>query len=195
MRLALFFRLQKFMALSYQRFVVSAVNNSLFAFLVLTVGASHANDGLTIALIDPAWNGKNIPTDQVCKKFGGDQAKSPALTVEGIPTGADELVLSFNDESYSPMDKGGHGVIRVQLNKVNTIQIQPIPGETDTLPAGMSVVARHRGTGWSGTGGAYLPPCSGGRGNTYSIDVSAIKNGSDGSITTLTRGKIVMGRY
>lgn len=195
MRLALVFRLQKFMALSSQRSVVSAINNSLFAFLVLAAGTARADDGLTIALVDPVWNGKTIPTDQVCKKFGGDQAKSPALKVEGIPTDADELVLSFNDESYSPMDKGGHGVIRVQLNKVNTIQIQPIPGETDTLPAGISVVARHRGTGWSGTGGAYLPPCSGGRGNTYSIDVSAIKNGSDGSNTTLTRGKIVMGRY
>ncbi len=195
MRLSLLFRLQKFMALSYQRSVVSAINNSLFAFLVLAVGTAYADEGLTIALADPAWNGKNIPTDQVCKKFGGDQAKSPALKVEGIPTDADELFLSFNDESYSPMDKGGHGVIRVQLKKVNTMQIQPIPGETDTLPTGMSVVARHRGTGWSGTGGAYLPPCSGGRGNTYSIDVSAIKKGSDGSTTTLTRGKIVMGRY
>lgn len=167
----------------------------VFSFLLISLGAACAEDELTVALDDPAWNGRSIPTDQVCKKFSGNQGKSPALKIDGIPTDADALLLSFNDESYSPMDKGGHGVVRVQLNKTSTMQVQAIPGETDTLPAGISVVTKHRGSGWSGTGGAYLPPCSGGRGNTYSIDIAVIKSGADGSTQTLAKGKIVMGRY
>ena len=166
-----------------------------FSFLLMVFGTACAEEELTITLADPAWNGKIIPADQVCKRFGGNQSKSPALKVDGIPADADALLLSFNDESYTPMDKGGHGVVRVQLNKAATMQVPSIPGETDTLPAGISLVTKHRGTGWSGTGGAYLPPCSGGRGNTYTIDVSAIKSGTDGGSTTVAKGKIVMGSY
>ena len=167
----------------------------LFALSILVASAVHAEDALTISLADPAWNGKKIPTDQVCKKFGSTQASSPMLTVEGIPAEADALVLSFNDESYTPMDKGGHGIVRIAQSKGPTAQVPAVPGETDSLPAGVSVVSKHRGTGWSGTGGAYLPPCSGGRGNTYSIDVSAVRSSADGASVTLAKGKIVMGKY
>ena len=167
----------------------------LFALSLFIAGAVSAEDSLTVSLTDPAWNGKKIPTDQVCKKFGGTQASSPILTVEGIPAEADALLLSFNDESYTPMDKGGHGIVRIAHNKGATAQVPAIPGETDTLPAGVSVATKHRGTGWSGTGGAYLPPCSGGRGNTYSVDVSAVKTSADGTSVTLAKGKIVMGKY
>lgn len=165
----------------------------IWSFFIFS--AACAEDALTVSLADPAWNGKKIPGDQVCKKFGSTQASSPMLTVEGIPAEADALVLSFNDETYAPMDKGGHGIVRLALNKSATAQVPALSGETDTLPAGMSVVTKHRGTGWSGTGGAYLPPCSGGRGNTYSIDVSAVKMSADGSSATLAKGKIVMGKY
>lgn len=167
----------------------------LFALSFCILSAACAEEALTVSLAEPGWNGKKIPADQVCKKFGGNQASSPALTVEGIPADADALVLSFNDESYTPMDKGGHGIVRITHNKGATAQVPAVPGETDNLPAGVSVATKHRGTGWSGTGGAYLPPCSGGRGNTYSIDVSAVKTGSDGSSATLAKGRIVMGKY
>ena len=173
------------------RKIMFTVKTYVFSFSLLVLGTACAEDGLSITLADPAWNGTSIPADQVCKKFGGNQAKSPALKIDGIPADADALILSFNDESYTPMDKGGHGVLRVQLKKASTVQIQSIPGETDTLPAGISVATKHRGTGWSGTGGAYLPPCSGGRGNTYTIDVSAI----NGSGTIVATGKIAMGKY
>lgn len=172
------------------------IKNALIVTLSLFIfGAACAEDALTVSLADPAWNGKKIPADQVCKKFGSTQASSPMLTVEGIPAEADALVLSFNDETYGPMDKGGHGIVRLAINKSATAQVPAVSGETDTLPTGMSVVTKHRGTGWSGTGGAYLPPCSGGRGNTYSIDVSAVKTSADGSSTSLGKGKIVMGKY
>lgn len=167
----------------------------LFAASLFMIGTACAEDSLTVSLADPAWNGKKVPATQVCKKFGGEQAASPALSVEGIPADADALLLSFNDESYAPMDKGGHGMLRLALNKSPTAQVPAVTGETDTLPAGVSVVNKHRGTGWSGTGGAYLPPCSGGRGNTYSIDVSAVKTSADGSSAVLAKGKIVMGKF
>lgn len=170
-------------------------NATIFVLSLFILGAACAEDALTVSLADPVWNGTKIPADQVCKKFGSTQASSPMLRVEGIPADADALVLSFNDESYAPMDKGGHGIVRLALNKSATAQVPAVLGETDTLPTGMSVVTKHRGTGWSGTGGAYLPPCSGGRGNTYSIDVSAIKISADGSSATLAKEKIVIGKY
>lgn len=170
-------------------------NFYLFALSFFVFSAAYAEGSLTVSLADPAWNGKKVLADQVCNKFGGNQASSPMLTVEGIPAEADALVLSFNDESYTPMDKGGHGIVRFAHNKGVTAQVPAVPGETDSLPSGLNVVTKHRGTGWSGTGGAYLPPCSGGRGNTYSIDVSAVKTSPDGASVTLAKGKIVMGKY
>jgi phosphatidylethanolamine-binding protein (PEBP) family uncharacterized protein len=156
-----------------------------------------AEETLTISLADSAWNGKKIPASQVCKKFGSTDAASPALTVNGIPAGTEALIVAFHDESYTPMDNGGHGVLRYAHQQGTTAQLSSVSGESDTLPAGVDVFTKHRGTGWSGTAGAYLPPCSGGRGNTYTASVSAVKMRADGTgiAETLAIGKVVLGRY
>jgi len=61
----------------------------------------------------------------------------------------------------------------------------------------VTTFTKHRGTGWSGTGGAYLPPCSGGRGNTYTITISAVKMNSDktGIANKLAEKKFTLGTY
>ncbi len=172
---------------------------SRFALLasLCFVTAACAEETLTVRLSDAAWNGKKVPADQVCKKFGSTNAASPALLIEAIPAGADALIVSFNDETYAPMDKGGHGVLRYAHNQSATAQLVSVPGETDNLPAGVVAHIKHRGTGWSGTGGAYLPPCSGGRGNTYTLNVAAVKMQADASTVaeTLATGKITIGNY
>ncbi len=170
----------------------------LTTILALGVSAhSLANDGLSVRFADSVWNGKKIPASQVCKKFGSADAKSPALIIENLPAGADAVLVAFNDESYTPMDKGGHGVLSFAHDGSDKASLPAVPGETDTLPAGVTAFIKHRGTGWSGTGGAYLPPCSGGRGNTYTIKVSAVKLNADktGIAETLAEKKVTLGSY
>lgn len=142
----------------------------------LVLGHAHSaaaadKGNLVVSLADPAWDGKTVPSNQVCKRFGGT-AFTPAIKIGGLPDGAHSIVLAFGDETFAAMADGGHGIIRFTVPKgAKEITLTKVPGETDTLPAGVSVVTDHRGSGWSGTGGAYLPPCSGGRGNSYYTDI------------------------
>ena len=165
------------------------IRGSVVVALLLTSVVGFTAE-LTIRLTDPKWDGQQVPKDQVCQKFKGAGA-TPAMQVTGVPTGTQALVVAFNDESYGPMDKGGHGVLRFDVAAGNTsFDLPEIPGETDDLPDGVSKVSGHRAPGWSGTGGAYLPPCSGGRGNTNSATVSAVKGEQ-----TLASGKIKLGTF
>ena len=145
---------------------------------VATLGLLLADQNLVMAqgkiaasLADKKWDGKSVPKDAVCKRFGG-KAPSPQIKVSGIPVGTTVLIAEFNDESYSDMNNGGHGVVGIEVPKgATSMMIPAIPGETDKLPTGVSSYEMHRGTNWSGTGGTYLPPCSGGEGNMYSVKV------------------------
>jgi len=124
---------------------------------------------LEVGFADPAWNGRAIPAGQQCSQFGGKGA-SPALVVKGIPPGTTDLLVEFNDSDYPPLSTGGgHGTIRVPLTPGATeARIPSVPGETNALPAGVVKEESHRGPMSPGT--AYLPPCSGGRGNLYFAD-------------------------
>ncbi|WNJ99448.1 hypothetical protein L2D14_16455 [Thalassospiraceae bacterium LMO-JJ14] len=151
---------------------------------------------LSVALADQAWTGGQIPDGQQCKKFGGNGA-TPALTVSGIPAGANAIIVEFNDESYTPLStNGGHGKIGFWIKGGSTAQLPSVPGATDTLTGNAFVEARNRATG-SYTSAGYLPPCSGGRGNTYSADVKAVyKAKAEGEKSKLlAKGYIVIGKY
>jgi len=123
---------------------------------------------------ESGWDGKTVPKTQVCKRFGGKDAISPTIQVDGIPEEANAILISFSDDSYPQMSNGGHGVILFDHQKNTSTVIPNIPAETDNLPEGFSKFKSHNGTGWSGTGGAYLPPCSGGARNYYSVEVAAV---------------------
>ncbi len=151
---------------------------------------------LEVGFADPAWNGRAIPAGQQCGQFGGKGA-SPALTVRGIPPGTTDLVVEFNDSDYPPLSTdGGHGSIRVAVPPGATQTTVPaVPGETNTLPAGVVKEESHRGPMSPGT--AYLPPCSGGRGHSYFADVKAVTRpaapADRGKL--LGTGRITLGRY
>jgi hypothetical protein len=151
---------------------------------------------LQVAFADPAWNGRSIPAGQQCSQFGGKGA-SPALVVKGIPPGTTDLLVEFNDRDYPPLSSaGGHGTIRVPLPPGATETTVPsVPGETNTLPPGVVKEEGHRGPMSPGT--AYLPPCSGGRGNLYFADVKAVARpaapAERGKL--LGTGTITLGRY
>jgi len=67
--------------------------------------------GLQSELADPDWDGKQIPKNQKCQKFGGENPSTPRILVGNIPEGSDAIILEFSDRDYSPMDNGGHGKI------------------------------------------------------------------------------------
>jgi hypothetical protein len=151
---------------------------------------------LEITLADPAWNGKTVPMGQQCRKFGGNGA-TPAMTVANIPAQANAVILEFSDQSHQPMDNGGHGKIGYRIAPGTArVTVPSVPGHTFDLPSEFFLVAAHRNPSWD-KAGAYMPPCSGGRGNLYYLTVKAVFEApgeSDGS-KLLGQGKLTMGRY
>lgn len=156
----------------------------IFILLACTCfGASWAV-ALEVSLADPAWDGKALPEGQQCHRFGGEDPHSPALRVTNIPDDANALILEFSDRDVALMDKGGHGKVGYRLAGEKEVVIPAVPGHTDALAEPLFVVEMHRAPRWD-VAGAYLPPCSGGRGNNYFVDVLAVKLGPDQQVQSV----------
>lgn len=174
---------------------------SSFAAAALTAlavpGPALAQDtveaqGLTIEFADAAWTGEQIPEGQQCALHGGSGA-TPALEVGRVPGETHSITVAFNDETYKPMDDGGHGIIEYDVSADaddGMVTLQSVPGGTANLPDGVSVYEASRGTGDYASPG-YLPPCSGGEGNTYTATVTA----RDSSGSELVSADITLGTY
>ena len=164
--------------------------------IVLGLGLQTAvAQNFSAALADPSWDGKELPAGQHCSKFGGKGAPPP-LRVEGIPAGANAILVEFNDRSYHQLSTdGGRGKIAFELPAgAASASLPAVPGETDSLPAGAVVHKRNRATGSYATAG-YLPPCSGGRGNAYFADVLAVELADGKIVRTLAKARVELGRY
>ena len=61
------------------------------------------------------------------------------------------------------------------------------------LPSGFSVVEAHQAPTWD-KAGAYLPPCSGGQGNSYYVTVKAVHKTGD-QTHELATATVEMGKY
>lgn len=151
-------------------------------------------DDLMVRFADPAWTGDRIPDGQHCKKFRGNGA-TPPLTVSGIPAEANAIVVEFNDKSFSKLSyDGGHGKIGFMIEPGSAeVTLPAVPGGTDEMPEGVWLEEKNRATGdWYSKG--YLPPCSGGQGNTYGAEVYAVvKSGDD--YEEIAETSIRLGRY
>lgn len=161
--------------------------------VILCWAAPAAADDLTVALADPAWDGKAIPAGQHCTKFGGHGA-TPPLAVANLPAGTDFLVVAFGDHDYQPLSQpGGHGTIGFAVPAGATaVTLPAVPGERDDLPAGAEVVARNWAKGSYAVPG-YLPPCSGGKNHRYFARVIAQSGGAEGD--DLAETEVEIGRY
>lgn len=160
------------------------------AIVGLAAGSAIGQETLTFKFADPAWDGVTIPEGQHCALQGGSGA-TPAIEVSGLPEGTTTVSVAFNDETYQPMNDGGHGVIAFEVTPAEgTTTLPSVPGGTADLPEGASVATASRGTGEYASPG-YLPPCSGGQGNTYSATVTAL----DSTGQELATGKIELGKY
>lgn len=146
------------------------------------------------SLADSKWDGKAIPKDEVCNRFNSRPGNSPAIQVENISADTVKIVLSFNDHSAGPaFNNGGHGVLSYELGQKkgsSSIMIPSIPGQVSDLPNNFTVVRNFTSKAWD-SGSGYLPPCSGGRNNLYSVDIRAYNENNE-----LTgEAKVRLGRY
>lgn len=159
------------------------------AALLAFGGPAAAQSDFAAAFADPVWDGVTVPEGQHCSLQGGSGA-TPPIEVTGIPTGTTQINLSFNDETYEPMNNGGHGVLGFLVEDgASEASLAAVPGGTEDLPEGVSIVAANKTSGDFLTAG-YMPPCSGGNGNTYSVDVIAVDaDGAELASTRLTLGK------
>ena len=151
---------------------------------------------LSVSFADSVWNGTTIPPGQQCKRFGGNGA-TPRLVVKNIPPGTNAIIMEYSDRDFMQMDNGGHGRIGYQIPEGMTeVTIPSVPGHTFDLPQGFFLVEAHRSPSWD-TAGAYMPPCSGGRGNYYYVTVKAVRQASSKSEKPAVLGvaQMGLGRY
>ncbi|MDO6462373.1 hypothetical protein Q4485_16810 [Granulosicoccaceae sp. 1_MG-2023] len=121
------------------------------------------------------WDGVTVPEGQQCQKFGGSDPATPAWTVSDIPVGSDAILLEYSDRDSERMNNGGHGRMQFAIEPgSDSVSIPPVPGHSFELPAGFTLVEEHRGAGWD-LEGAYMPPCSGGKGHAYYVTIKALK--------------------
>ncbi len=151
---------------------------------------------LQISFADPDWNGKQVPTGQQCQRFGGSNPSTPRLIIKGIPSGTNAIIMEYSDRSFYPMDNGGHGKIGYRIaQNTSEITIPSVPGHSLDLPQGFFLVAKHQG--FRNKGDAYLPPCSGGGGNSYYVTVNAVYQATPESKEFKLLGQAVLelGKY
>lgn len=143
---------------------------------------------LEVRFADNTWGGTHIPKGQQCQKFGGGNPASPRLTVSDIPAGASHLQVAFSDRDSKKMNHGGHGVIQIILPTGATqATIPSVKGHSYQLPKGVAMVSEHKGAGWD-KAGAYMPPCSGGKGHAYYVTVQSFNGEQVTGQTTLELG-------
>lgn len=151
---------------------------------------------LEISFSDQKWDGKTVPKEFRCGRYGGSGA-SPALRVNRIPAGTNALIVLFKDLDYPPLSyDGGHGGIRIPVSGQSSIDIPSVPGETAVLPEGVFMEQMHGEPNYF-KAGAYLAPCSGGRGHRYVGVVQAVFDASSKQEESklLGQGSIELGRY
>lgn len=107
-----------------------------------------------------------------------------------MPEGTVTVVVDYNDRSFRPLSsKGEHGMLADSVSG-SAAQLPAVNGMTVKMPGGVQVVRPAHSTGDYASAG-YLPPCSGGRGNTYEAEVKAVS--AQGKVLGTT--KMQFGRY
>lgn len=152
---------------------------------------------LNLTFADSEWDGKTIPDGQQCQRQGGENPSTPRIQVNNIPEEADAIILEFSDRNYGPMDDGGHGKIGYKISEgTKEVVIPSVLGHSFDLPEGFFLVQEHKASSYD-TAGAYMPPCSGGIGNSYYVTVKAIREMSeeDKTFTLLAQGILELGKY
>ena len=160
----------------------------IFTSLLLSAFSTSAF-AMDAKFADAVWDGIKIPTGQQCQKFEGKSPSTPKLIVSDIAADTSSLVLEYSDRDSEKMNNGGHGRMSYALgSSVTQVEIPSIPGHTFEIPATFKVIEAQRSPGWD-TAGAYMPPCSGGKGHSYYVTIKAITDDQVTATTVLEMGK------
>ncbi len=157
--------------------------------------ATKTLPGLDVAFAEKSWDGERIPQSGICSNFGGKDV-SPSLIVNGIPAGANAIIIQFNDLDHPTLARsGGHGTIGFWI-KGEQAQLPAITGYSVTMPDGAFIERPARTSGAFASQG-YLAPCSGGKGHRYVADVLAVYKATDADEHNqlLAEQRIELGRY
>ncbi len=166
--------------------------NKLFSSITLAsilAVSSFASEAMNVSFVDSKWDGMMVPKDQVCKWAGGN-GSTPELKITNLPENTSKVIVSFSDKTYTPMDNGGHGEIGINVSNQTEVIVPSVEGESKMMPNNMFIRKEHKGLK-RGKAGAYLPPCSGGKGNTYYATVKAVD--SNGEV--LSTADIQLGKF
>ena len=105
------------------------------------------------------------------------------------------LIVEYSDLDSERMNNGGHGKIGYKVGNVSQVVIPSVKGHSFDLPKDFTVVSPHANPNWD-TAGAYMPPCSGGRGHSYYATVKAVHETPAGEEAELLgKGMIQLGKY
>jgi len=128
---------------------------------------------LTVRFADATWDGATIPRVGMCRRCGGE-GMSPALLVAGVPTGAEALIVEFDDLSFEPLARfGGHGTLRVDCRGATEVRVPSVVEGTMSMPDGVRIERPHRAP--VATPDGYLGPCAcDGSRNLYQATVKAV---------------------
>lgn len=165
------------------------MKTKLLSSLIIAMSFSSFASAVEVKLADSAWDGMKVPAGQQCQKFGGDNPSTPKLMISAIPAGSDSIVLAYSDRDSKKMNNGGHGIMSYKLDGMMTsVEVPSVPGHSFDMPANFTMIEKHRGAGWDKEG-AYMPPCSGGKGHAYYVTVKAMKGDMVTGETVLEMGK------
>ena len=164
----------------------------LLILSTLLFASSLLASDLKVGFDDAKWDGITIPKDEVCSDYNIEAGSTPALKISNLPSNTEKIVFTYNDKSFTKMDNGGHGVVSYKIQKgLKEVEVPAIKGETFELENGFESVNAHTGTRFNKVAGAYLAPCSGGKGNTYTVNINAV----DAENKTLASAELVLGKY
>lgn len=161
----------------------------LFMTLIMVLMFATNASALDVKFADKAWDGTTVPKGQQCQKFGGINPSTPQWIVSDIPAGSNAIILEYSDRDSEKMDKGGHGRMSFAIDPTaEKVEIPSVPGHTFEIPSGFVMIEAHRSPGWDKEG-AYMPPCSGGKGHAYYVTIKTMKDDKVTAETVLEMGK------
>lgn len=163
-------------------------NKFILASLAASIISSSAF-ALEVKITDEKWDGQTVPEGQQCQKFGGQGPATPKLLVTEIPDDTDFLILEYSDRDSERMNNGGHGIMRYEVPPAATrIKVPSVPGHSYDMPDEFEMVSEHLGPKWD-KAGAYMPPCSGGKGHAYYVTIKAMVEDTVLESTVVELGK------
>jgi hypothetical protein len=162
----------------------------LIILSTLVVSGSLFASDLSVQFSDSKWDGITVPKDEICSNYNTKAGSTPPLKISNIPSNTAKIVFTYSDKTFTKMDNGGHGILSYKVD-ANEVEVPALMGETFELADGFEVVTAHTGTRFKKTPGAYLAPCSGGKGNTYKVEINAVDSANNSLATT----ELVLGKY